>query len=194
MRRQMCNKYEGGNSLINLFDLIQFVSPYYTNKDIMHDLSHIERVLNSAKKLLKHYPQIKDLDLIIYSCYFHGFIYSQEDLIRDYLIKQGLDGEIINKIVKVSWESQKDEIPETLEGKILHDSHMVEGGRTYLIVKALCTGTARGQNLEETLNYLENNVIGKRECYLPEAKAIYFEMQQFASTFIKDLREGLKPV
>lgn len=180
--------------MIDLAELIEFVTPYYTNKDIMHDLSHIERVINSARKLLKHYPEITELDLITYGCYFHGFIYLREDLIRAYLMKQGLDGEQIEKIIKVSWESQKDEIPETLEGKLLHDAHMVEGGKTYLIVKSLCTGTARGQNLEQTLDYFENFVLGKGQCFLPEAQAIYFEMQQFAHSFIKDLREGLQPV
>ncbi|NHN33368.1 hypothetical protein [Paenibacillus agricola] len=180
--------------MINLSGLVEFVSPFYTNKDIMHDLSHIERMINSTNKLLKYYPEITDTDLIYYGCYFHGFIYLREDLIRDYLEKQGLGEEKVGKIVKTSWESQKDKIPETLEGKLLHDAHMIEGGKTYLIVKSLCTGTARGQSLEQTLDYFENYVIGKGECYLPEAQAIFFEMQEFANAFIRDLREGLQTI
>ncbi|MDR6550941.1 hypothetical protein [Paenibacillus qinlingensis] len=105
---------------------------------------------------------------------------------------QDLCEERIEKIIKVSWESQKDEVPETLEGKLLHDAHMIEGGKTYLIVKTLCTGTARGQSLEQTLDFIESHVLGKGECYLPEAQAVYFDMQQFAGTFIKELREGLQ--
>ncbi|UUZ92726.1 hypothetical protein LJK87_46790 [Paenibacillus sp. P25] len=104
------------------------------------------------------------MDSIIYGCYFHGFIYLREDLIRDYLMKKGMEAEIIEKIVQISWESQKEEAPETLEGKLLHDAHMVEGGKTYLIVKALCTGTARGQSLEQTLDYMESRVLGKGQC------------------------------
>ncbi|WP_248929182.1 hypothetical protein [Paenibacillus hamazuiensis] len=180
--------------MINVDELIEFVSPFYANKDIMHDLSHIDRMLLSAKRLLAHYPEITDSDVITYGCYFHGFIYLREDLIRHYLRKKGLDDEYVEKIVNISWESQKDEIPETLEGKLLHDAHMIEGGKTYLIVKSLCTGTARGQSLEQTLDYFEAHVLGKGECYLPEAQRIYSEMQQFAGAFIKDLREGLRPV
>jgi uncharacterized protein len=146
------------------------------------------------KKLLKYYPEITDLDLITYGCYFHGFIYYREDLIRSYLQNQGLGEERIEKIVKVSWESQKDEAPESMEGKLLHDAHMIEGGKTYLIVKSLCTGTARGQTLEQTLDYFEKHVLGKGECYLPEAQAVYSDMQQFAHTFINDLRKGLQIV
>lgn len=180
--------------MINYSTLIDFVSPFYVNKDIMHDLSHIQRIINSAKKLMKFYPEITDEDLMIYGCYFHGFVYLREDLIREYLEKQGLPAEQIEKIIKVSWESQKDEVPESLEGKLLHDAHRIEGGKTYLIVKSLCTGTARGQTLEETLDYFEKYVLGQGKCYLPEAIPVYMEMQQFAGMFIRELREGLQPV
>ncbi|RKN86152.1 hypothetical protein [Paenibacillus ginsengarvi] len=179
--------------MIQYTSLIVFVSPFYRDKDIMHDLSHIERIILSAKKLMKFYPEITDEDVIVYGCYFHGFVYLREDLIREYLSEQGLHADQVEKIVTVSWESQKDEIPQTLEGKLLHDAHMIEGGKTYLIVKSLCTGTARGQTLEETLDYFEQNVLGHGECYLPEAKPVYLEMQRFASDFIRDLREGLRP-
>ncbi|TBL67471.1 hypothetical protein [Paenibacillus thalictri] len=178
--------------MIDMDNLIKFVKPYYADKDIMHDLSHIDRLINSANRLLKYYPEISDRNLILYACYFHGFIYLEEELIREYLEIKGLNSEYIEKIIKISWESQKDEIPETLEGKVLHDAHMIEGGKTYLIVKSLCTGTARGQSLEQTLEYFEKYVLGKRECYLPEAQPIYKEMQQFASEFLSDLRDGLK--
>jgi uncharacterized protein len=178
--------------MIDMSSLVDFVRPYYADKDIMHDLSHIDRMIDSAYKLLKYYPEITDRELIVYGCYFHGFIYLEEGLIRQYLEQQGLDDEYIGKIIRISWESQKDEVPKTIEGKLLHDAHMIEGGKTYLVVKSLCTGTARGQSLEQTLEYFENNVLGKRECYLPEAQPIYSEMQQFAKDFIRDLRAGLE--
>ncbi|MFE5318035.1 hypothetical protein ACFQ88_04895 [Paenibacillus sp. NPDC056579] len=179
--------------MIHMPSLIEFVTPYYINKDIMHNVSHIERMLQSAKKLLIYYPEITDMDLITYGCYFHGFIYLREDAVREYLANQGLPSDYIDTVVRVSWESQKDEVPESLEGKLLHDAHRIEGGKTYLIVKSLCTGTARGQTLEETLDYFETYVLGQGQCYLPEAQPIYLEMQQFAKSFLKDLREGLKP-
>ena len=81
----------------------------------------------------------------------------------------------IQRIIKASWESQKDRDAETIEGKILHDSHMIEGGKTYLIVKSLITGSVRGQNLEDTIKYIENNILNKGICYLEEAKEIYKE-------------------
>ncbi|WP_291583891.1 hypothetical protein [Clostridium sp. UBA6640] len=170
----------------------EFVNPYYKNKDIMHDLSHIERVLKYVEKLLKEGKYEADIDILIYSAYFHGFIYNSEERIIQWLQEQGLSREKISKIIKVSWESQKDNIAETLEGKILHDAHMIEGGKTYLVVKSLITGSVRGQTLEETIRYIEENVLNKGTCYLQEAKTIFKNQQEFAKQFIKDLKEGLQ--
>jgi len=69
---------------------------------------------------------------------------------------------------------------------------MIEGGKTYLIVKSLITGSVRGQTLEETIKYVEDNVLGKGTCYLPKAKRIYCEQQEFAKAFIYDLKVDLK--
>ncbi|WP_201030058.1 hypothetical protein [Kosmotoga sp. DU53] len=112
--------------------------------------------------------------------------------IREWLKAEGLSNDKIDKIVQVAWESQKKEIPGTLEGKILHDAHMIEGGKTFLIVKSLITGSVRGQTLEETIEYIEKNILGKGQCYLTEAKEIYAEQQKFAREFIRDLKEGLE--
>ena len=91
----------------------------------------------------------------------------------------------------MAWESQKNEEAETLEGRILHDAHMIEGGRTYLIVKSLITGSVRGQTLEQTIDYIEKNILDNGVCYLQEAQEIYDEQQAFAKDFIVRLKEGL---
>lgn len=171
--------------------LIDFVKPYYETKDIMHDLSHIKRIWNSVLKLGKDYPEA-DQEALFYGCYFHGIIYAVEDQIKDFLTTEGFTEHRINFIVQVAWESQKDRVPKTLEGKILHDAHLIEGGKTFIIVKCLITGTARGQSLAKTIHIIENNILGNRKCYLPKAVPIYQEMQEFAQQFISDLKDGLK--
>jgi uncharacterized protein len=178
--------------MIKINNLLDFVKPYYESKDIMHNLSHIDRVLKWVEKLLKIGNYKADIDILIYSAYFHGFIYNSEQNIIDWLNTQQISTDRIEKIINVAWESQKDGIPTTLEGKILHDAHKIEGGKTYLIVKSLITGSVRGQTLEQTINYIEDNVLGKGVCYLPESQHIYFEQQEFAKDFIYDLNEGLK--
>jgi len=178
--------------MINIINLLDFVKPYYENKDIMHNLTHIDRVLKYVKKLLEVGNYKADIDILTYSAYLHGFIYNSEQNIFDWLKTQQISTVIIEKIIKVAWESQKDEIATILEGKILHDAHMIEGGKTYLIVKSLITGSVRGQTLEQSIKYIEDNVLGKGFCYLPEAQVIYIKQQEFAKGFICDLNEGLK--
>ncbi|QTA37906.1 hypothetical protein JYK00_09340 [Thermosipho ferrireducens] len=176
--------------MVSIKKLEKFVESFYQNKDMMHNLSHIKRTLKAVKKITNYYNNI-DRDLIVYSAYFHGIIYEKENLIRKFLETEGLSGEKINKIIQVSWESQKEKIPETLEGKILHDAHLIEGGTTFLIVKSLITGTLRGQTLEETIEYIEKNILGKFSCYLPETKGIYNKKEKFAKKFLEDLKENL---
>lgn len=176
--------------MISKEELIDFVTPYYIDKDIMHDLGHIRRVIRSAKKLMKYYPNA-DEELIILAAYFHGFIYKDEVAVRQFLVRHSISNQRINSICKVAWESQKDKEPQTLEGQLLHDAHLIEGGKTYIIVKCLVTGTARGQTLEETMDIIEHRILGRFKCYLSEAIEIYKEMHDFAEQFIKDLTAGL---
>lgn len=177
--------------MIHEEQLIEFVTPYYIKKDIMHDLSHINRVIRSAKKLMKDYPTA-DEEVIKLAAHFHGFIYIDEMAIRQFLSDRNVEESLVDVICKVAWESQKEEEAQTLEGQILHDAHLIEGGKTYIIVKCLVTGTARGQTLEETMDVIEHRILGKFHCYLPEAKEIYKEMHDFAEQFIRDLKAGLQ--
>lgn len=68
---------------------------------------------------------------------------------------------------------------------------MIEGGKTFLLVKSLITGSVRGQTLEETIDYIEKFIFNKVECYLPEAQRMYIIQQEFAKSFIDELKEGL---
>ncbi|HYE08855.1 MAG TPA: hypothetical protein VEF53_01600 [Patescibacteria group bacterium] len=177
--------------MINLNRLVNFVSPFYENKDIMHNLSHIERMITCAKMLIQEHGLKVDENIIIYGSYFHGFIYRDEELIKDFLREEDLSEEYVGRIVLAAWESQKDEDAKTSEGMVLHDAHLIEGGKTFLIVKSLVTGTARGQKLEETIDYIECNILGKGKCYYPLAQELYREKEEYAREFMRELRVGL---
>ena len=124
--------------------------------------------------------------------YFHGFIYRDEEKIKQWMLKQNFDEEMILKTINIAWESQRSEIPETIEGKILHDAHVLEGGKTNLIVKTLITGSVRGQSLLDTLNYMEKNVLDNNHCYLPETIPLCEEMNKYTNSFFEELIEGLR--
>lgn len=172
-------------------EIINFVKPYYEDKDIMHNMWHIELV----KKKIDQIISISNYDInyenLILAMYFHGFIYSDENKIKEWLIKNGFTEKEIENIVKIAWESQRSEVPETIEGKILHDAHILEGGKNYLVVKTLITGSVRGQNLKETLKYMKNNVLNKNKCYLSETIPLCNEMNQYTNTFYEELSKDI---
>ena len=172
--------------------LTEFIKPYYENKDIMHNMWHIELVERQMNKIIDVGQYSVNYEYLYLALAFHGFIYSDEQRIRDWLFDKGYTIESINQIVKISWESQRPEIPETIEGKILHDAHVLEGGKTYTVVKTLITGSVRGQSLLKTLEYMRNNVLGKNKCYLPETMPLCDEMNAFTEKFFNELSEGIK--
>lgn len=172
--------------------LTAFCAPYYADKDIMHSLWHIELIQRWTEKVIALGNYNPDREALAYATYFHGFIYSDEPAIRAWLAEQSVVPDHIEKIVKIAWESQRPEIPETLEGKILHDAHVLEGGKTYLVTKTLITGSVRGQSLKDTLNYLKTRVIDQNHCYLPETIPLLNEMNAFAKDFAVALEQGIQ--
>jgi uncharacterized protein len=166
-----------------------FVEPLYAGKDVMHDLSHVRRVLQSARDLMGYYAEQVDEELIPCGAYFHGIIRQNEPRVVEFLTVAGLGTDRIRRIVQVARESLKDEEADSLEGKILHDAHLTEGGRTFMIVKSLLTGAARGQTLEQTIDYFERNILGRFACYLPVAQQKYEEQNDFAREVLRDLKQ-----
>lgn len=178
--------------MIDEKEILAFAEPYYADKDIMHNMWHIELFKKMIDKILSISHYEVDKECLLLAAYFHGFIYSDEDKIKQWLEAHGYEKEDISKIIKISWESQREEIPENIEGKILHDAHVLEGGKTYLIVKTLITGSVRGQSLKETMNYMQKNVLDKNICYLPETIPLCEEMNKFTNEFFEELAEGIK--
>lgn len=166
-----------------------FVLPYYNSKDIMHSFAHIERFLKIALKIWEKYKA--DKNLIILGAYFHWVIWQDEEKIREFLSDNIEDKDYIEKIIKVSWDSQKDVKSEILEWIILRDAHLLEWWKNFLITKSLVTWTSRWQTLDETITYIKNNVIWKYECYLKENISKYKQKEKFAIEYIKDLEENL---
>lgn len=169
--------------------LKKFSEPYYAQKDIMHNMWHIELVKKKLDWLISEFGYVVDYDVLILALYFHGFIYSDQSAIRGWLKENGFEESEIADIVEVAWESQRKEIPKTMEGKLLHDAHILEGGKTYTVVKTLITGSIRGQSLKQTLQYMENHVLNQNKCYLPETSSLCEEMNQYTNQFFSDIKQ-----
>lgn len=178
--------------MIDINALQEFVEPYYLDKDIMHNMWHIELVKRKLESIVSIGSYQIDFECLLLATYFHGFIYKAENEIRNWMKIQHYTDELIEKTVTVAWESQRSEVPKTIEGKILHDAHVLEGGKAYLIVKTLITGSVRGQSLLQTLDYMKENVLYKNKCYLPETISMCDEMNKFTAEFYKELLEGVR--
>ncbi len=176
--------------LDNIQLLEDFILPYYRQKDIMHNIEHINRILNLSLEIAEKYKNEIQKDLLVYGAYFHGVIYKEaiRRSIKKFLKGIGFSDEKIKQIIEVADGSQKDGKPESIEAKILHDAHLLEGGETFLIVKSLITGSLRGQSLLETIEYLETNILNKHNCYLPENMEKYKEKEKFAFEFLCKLK------
>lgn len=168
-----------------------FAEPYYRQKDIMHNMWHIELVRKWVDRIISLGTYQPDYESLLYALYFHGFIYADETAVRSWLSSEGIDYKKADLIIHISLESQRPEIPETLEGKILHDAHVLEGGKTYLVVKTLITGSVRGQDLPVTLDFMRNNVLDRNRCFLPETIPLCEEMNSYARQFLSDLENGI---
>lgn len=178
--------------MLNDKALLEFVEPYYADKDIMHNMWHIELVQKMVNRILSNCNYTVDEECLKLATYFHGFIYSDEESIKQWMIAQNYDEEKISKTIQIAWESQRSEVPETIEGKILHDAHVLEGGRTYQVVKTLITGSVRGQSLIDTLYFMEKNVLNQNKCYLPETIPLCDEMNRYTNAFFADLKDGIR--
>lgn len=171
-----------------------FSKPFYQHKDIMHDWTHIERVACSMRKLVEEEQVVIDQLVAEAALMLHGIIYSIEPEIRHFLSSIGLSQASVEMIIQVAWESQKEERPSTPEGLILHDAHLLEGGKYFEIIKSLITGSVRGQSLKETLDYIQRNLLEKGRCYTDSGRKQYEVMKAITRDIYLDLREEIVEV
>ena len=65
--------------MLNEKALLEFVSPYYEDKDIMHNMWHVELVQRMIDRILSLSDYEVDREALKLATYFHGFIYSDEE-------------------------------------------------------------------------------------------------------------------
>ena len=167
----------------------QFVAPFYAAKDEMHGLEHARRLAAGAPALAEN--DEVDRDLLLFGAYFHGIISTEESAIQTFLSSLDMESERTARILRVARESGKEGLPETKEGAYLHDAHLIEGGRVFGLAKCLITGAQRGQTIEQTLDFIERNLLGRFRCVTPNAQAVYEEREHFLRTSVAELRRNL---
>ena len=176
---------------MDLNALIDFSVPYYATKDIMHNIRHIELVVKAAEYIIHAGKYSIDHDSLLAAAYFHGFIHSNEEDARNWLSSHSFSLARVEKTIQSALESHATAQPKNLEGMILHDAHLIEGGKVYMVTKCLVTGSLRGQTLAETMDYIEANILDKRQCFLKESIPLFDEANQFTKDFLLHLKTGI---
>lgn len=169
--------------------LEEFLRADYAAKDTMHDLTHIRRVYLAAEKLAGVSEMAYDADVLLIGAYLHGVVYmpEREREARSFLLASGVSQPVIDRAITAAVESQTDAQPESAEGILLRDGHLLEGGRSFLLVKTLVTGGARGSTLADIIVFWERQVAGRFRCVLPAAQARYEEQEAFARGVFEEL-------
>jgi uncharacterized protein len=176
-----------------LFDrLREFVNPQYGDKDTLENLDHVKRIITQARTLAETENLEFDDDILVFGAYLHELIFINETEIRDFLFSIGLEREFVIKVMKAAWESGKEAKPETTEGALLHDAHLVEGGQEYQVAKWLVSGAAQGQSLNYILDSMEHRVIGKYTCSTHAAQKIYGAIEDHRLHFVQAVRNVIK--
>ena len=158
---------------------------YYEKKDEMHGLKHIERMLKRAKEMHNVYGG--RWEIIEAAAWLHGL---RRDERKALMEEMGIK-EDASLIERVADESQKESLPKTVEGKILHDAHLLEGGELFFLIKALWTGCKRGQSLEETLDYIEEKLLFKFDVAIEENRKEWEKRQRIAKEMVERIRRSL---
>lgn len=153
--------------------LLAAFGPLYSKKDPAHGIGHIRRVYRKSLSLAK--KRKVDRRLIMLGALLHGLVRSDEARAKNVLRGTGTPDHEIRKGIGVAIESQADSVPRTIEGKILHDAHLCEGGGYFIAAKCFATARYMGYPLRGTYEWVRKNVIEnkKRRCYLPETRIEY---------------------
>ncbi|MDX9690695.1 MAG: hypothetical protein RBT70_09610 [Alphaproteobacteria bacterium] len=176
------------------FDLMALTKSDYDRKDTMHDWSHIRRCYIAALNVVESNPTEYDAIALVGGLILHGVIYEDgmEDRVYKYLASKGASDDLAKKMIHVAWDSQKESRPETIEGGILHDAHLLEGDKNFLITKILVTGTARGQKLDQTVNYFFKNVRNLNPLFYFQASSEEYRLRlERAIGYFTELQESI---
>jgi uncharacterized protein len=169
--------------------IMEYVAPLYSVKDIMHDFSHITRI---KKKAIEYSKGIEcDIHALELAVLLHGIVYTHENEIRDRLSEVGTADDEIESIIHISWDSQKDSSPDSKEGMLIHDAHLLEGDENFIITKSLITGSLRGQTLEQTIDYYFKNIHSQFCCCFSQNQVEYEKREQLALEYFEKLRVAI---
>jgi uncharacterized protein len=139
---------------------LEFVRPFYANRDSAHDFRHIQRIVGRLDLLSQEVPRSPQKSKLYFLASFHGLIFPlrQDEPFRQQVraFLYELNWTAIE--IEQAFESLERHLknPQTIEEEIICDANSLELLGAFGIAKAFTTGGARGQSYEETVEIFEN--------------------------------------
>lgn len=181
----------------NIMSYKDYVKKHYETKDVAHDFEHIERIINTTKRIVA-YGVDKDIDypLLTFLQCFHGL---NPKLEADSRFKEKTIGFLLEKgwvarEISNAFESlnRHCKLPQRIEEEIVHDANFIEVVGYFGLARAFNSAGARGQSVEEIMQILKSHYYDKVECKTPYGKIVYKERKELAESFLNALKEEIE--
>ena len=174
---------------------LEFVEPFYIDKDSAHDFRHIERIVGRLAILSEGIMPAPHADVLYFLASFHGLAYhlasSAEfsNRVHDFLNHLGWsEHEVGDGFQRLERHLRS---PLTVEEQIVHDANYVELFGAFGIAKAFTKGGAEGQSYEETADIFEHQFLDAVEFKTPVGQRVATEKRAYTKEFLARLRAEL---
>ena len=174
---------------------LQFVEPFYEDKDPAHNFRHIQRIVERLDLLSSNLSPQPCREMLCFLASFHGLAKRMSssveftDTVKNFLLQMGWNEEQIADGIERLHRHLKS--PLTVEEKIVHDANYVELLGAFGIAKAFTKGGAEGQSYEETANIFEYRFLDAVEFQTPIGKQLASEKRAYTKDFFARLRAEL---
>ena len=134
-----------------LLEIKEFSKKFYKEQDFAHDITHGERVVRNAKKIMQR--EGGDSFIIEAGAWLHQF-HNNLDEVKDFIFNLDIEEnekELLFEIAKIRPRYINEKAP--LEAKIVYDADSIELLSCYgTIREILCNIKARGKGWNETID------------------------------------------
>jgi|GEM_PF-1761611 len=174
---------------------LQFVEPFYEDRDPAHNFRHIQRIVDRLDLLSSQMSPQPVRNMLYFLASFHGLekrISSSDEFantVKDFLRQMGWNAEEIADGLERLHRHLK--APVTIEEQVVHDANYVELLGVFGIAKAFTKGGAEGQSYEETADIFEHQFLDVIEFRTPVGKQIASEKRAYTKDFFARLRAEL---
>jgi len=172
-------------------DLIvrEYIDKFHKDKDEMHNTNHIDRLRFTARELCRKIGiPINDIN---YALFFHGLTEKQKSDLGKFLVSYGFEKSRIERLIYLEQFTKKELIPSSDPEKLIHDTHVLEGGPYFSIIKSLVTGSLQSQPFNDTIDFFDTKILDGLKCYFPFTQRLLAEHIKTSKEVLENLRKNL---